>query len=71
MTAAPDFTPWDRDRFKDIAWLHQAGDKVLAQTHVDSAADATTQEDADFHIDMAYLYALRATYLNTITEVND
>lgn len=66
--SGPDFTPLDRDRFKDIVWLHQAGDRVLAQTHIDSADKADNEQDADFHIDMAYLYALRSTYLGALAE---
>lgn len=62
----PDFTPLDRERFKDIIWLHQAGDRILAETHADSAIAADSDEDCDFHVDMAYLYALRATYLGAL-----
>lgn len=57
----PDFTPWNRDL--DIAWLHTAGDTTMAHHHAGQAVVADTDDDREFHMDMTYLYTMRAHIL--------
>lgn len=63
----PDFTPLDRERFGDMAWLHRAENNVLAEHHAQKAIDADTDDECHWHVHQANLHATRAV----IAAIND
>ena len=57
-----EFTPW-LPQFNDLA-LYRAGDRVLAEDAADKAIRAEADDETEFAVDIANLYALRGLIFN-------
>lgn len=57
-----EYTPW-LPQFNDLV-LYQAGDRALAEAAADQAVRAEADDDTQFAVDLANLYALRGLIFN-------